>query len=42
MADNYKLDEIKFWGKVLGTSQDYVVAVGYKNDVVDGRILFAR
>lgn len=41
LAENYKLDEIKFWGKVLGTSANYVIAVGYKGDPVDGKFLFA-
>lgn len=42
LKKNLKLDRIQFWGKIFGTSKDYLIAQGFGNDAFDTKKTFIR
>lgn len=41
LATQNKVQDLQFWGKVCGTTNDYVVAVGYKTSLLHDKIFLA-
>lgn len=41
LASNYHIKDLQLWGKIVGTANDYIVAVGYKDNLVDNKVFLA-